>query len=309
MMIGSIGLDIIGHVGWETHVLVDKITKLHSQKAYKSLASNILNVKQSVGGSAFFASIACQRMGIPAKVITSVGVGSDEYSGPVLKALQHDQTGIYRIIRRGQTNWFLSLWDSHSGHKRLHCYIRSSLTDHDIFTHHTKGVSAVIFYGIMPAPGQMEELILLYKAQHSLVVLVPNQTLLRNHELLKRLLPSIDLLFLNAAEAVELTNTRTLDNAIKSLSQLTEKSRAVAICLTHGNDGFRLIQANKEVIHFPVQEQIRFALGGGDVLAASTTALFASSGNLVASLTDAPRWSTLTMKDIEPFKIPASTVR
>jgi sugar/nucleoside kinase (ribokinase family) len=299
---GSVRIEIIGHVGWETHVLVDRLISIHPIRS-KSVASNIIDTKSAVGGSAFFANIVAQRMGVVPSLITSLGVDNDEHYAIIINQLQYYSNGSYCIIRRGRTNWFLSLWEYISGNKVLYCQLNSNINVNDIMMHHSTDVHAVIIYGILNPPNAMKKIIDLYKAQNTFITIVPNQSFLNNRNLLIKLLPETDILFFNTAEVLEFTNTKTVDEAITVLLNLVDHFSPITICLTQGRCGLVLIKRDGEVVKFPIHEKVRFALGGGDILAASMTALLAQAKEPDVALTEAINWSILVMRDIEPFKI------
>lgn len=295
-------LDIVGHLGIEQHILVDKLVYDNLTDFDKPTASNLIEVSYMVGGSAAFSLEMAEMLGVSASLFGSIGQDT-RYANKVLAFLNQYSRQTNRIAERGNTNLFISLWEQHTGRKKLYCQEKSSLMASDIIDNRTELPETAVIFG-MQNLNCIVETIRFYKNNHVRVSYIPNQSLITNKQQFINLALYSDFTFLNSSELLEYTSASNWDAAIQTLSQAID-SRGVnsTVVITQGKGGLLVISPGSIASYepLPILKRLRFGLGGGDLLATAITAM-SRTQDISEVINSALHICAEIMEKIEPFE-------
>lgn len=246
----------------ERHLLVSSFSA--EPAVGHAIASTVLDERELLGGSGYFAALALSRLGLEVHLATNTG-SSNALRRRLRAALPtvriHDE-------RLHQASRYLSLWDGR-GKKRL--YVQSAsdavLALADAVNNSPEARILALSLRDLSSYDQIADL----GEQGRSVFAAPNQTLLGATAELGRLAAASVVTFMNDVEARALAQATSVTSLTAWLDGL---ERPGALVITHGGGSLTVLRAGRPTAEIKLDQRSThpFALGGGDQFAALASA-------------------------------------
>ena len=284
---------VIGPVGRERHILTShNVLKMETGHG---VAKYIINDQTRLGGSGYFATWALIKLSVNVRFITNVG--NSEWISK--KLAQESLNQIIFDEHVGCTSDFVSVWDKNTGSKQLFVKSATDPTTSTIKRNLAQPPSTIISLSLRNSETYMHIANDANEYGHKLFI-VPNQTLLNQPRALKILMRTATGIFLNEAEAFCASRSNSVAGIQEWYQQIDSRSTLI---VTHSGVKLSVLEPKCPVksIILPRIDNVKYALGGGDVFAAIASAMWGTSISL-AHIEKASLVATKLIGDLAPFK-------